>query len=59
MPVVPRCNINVKVDEDGNKQIDYVEHPNTTKSFLNFSKLDIARDVKESVCKLIDPKQEK
>ena len=58
VPVVPRSNLNIKVDEDGNKHISYEDFPNTMTSFTNYSKMDIARDIKETVCKLIDIKQE-
>mmetsp|Transcript_56693 Transcript_56693/g.64972 ORF Transcript_56693/g.64972 Transcript_56693/m.64972 type:complete len:422 (+) Transcript_56693:32-1297(+) len=56
--VVPRSLLNVKSDEEGTKKVEYVDYPNTTKSYLNYMKLDIARDAKETLCRLVDVKQE-
>ena len=56
--VVPRSLLEVKVDEEGNKRVEYNDYPNTTKSYLNYMKMDIARDAKETLCRLNDVKQE-
>ena len=57
-PVIPRSLLDIKIDEESNKRVEYLDYPNTTKSYLNYMKLEIARDAKETLCRLNDVKQE-
>jgi len=57
IPIVPRHYLNVRMDGE-NKLVDYVEHPNTHFSFDKFCKAEIARDIKESCCKLLENRNE-
>ena len=59
VPLTPRYKISVKVDADNKKIISYLDAPNTHPSYENYFKLEIARDIKENVCKIYDTKEQK
>jgi hypothetical protein len=51
--------LNWKVDQEGKKCLaGHIEFPNTTKSFEKYCKMEIVRDVKESVCRIAIDKSE-
>jgi len=56
-PIVPRHYLNVRMDGE-NKIADYVEYPDTHFSFDKFCKVEIARDIKENCCKLLENRNE-
>lgn len=47
------------MDQEGKKSLaGYVDFPNTTKSFEKYCKMEIVRDIKESVCRIAVDKGE-
>lgn len=49
----------MQVDKENKKgPASYLSFPNTTQSFNRFSKLEIARDIKENICKILVEKTE-
>ena len=52
VPVKPRYSFNVKFDAENKRTVEYTEYPGTHPSFAHFSKMEIARDVKEHLCRL-------
>lgn len=56
-PIVPRHYLDVTVDGE-NKIINPAENPNIHFSYDKFCKAEIARDIKESVCKLLENRSE-
>lgn len=56
-PIVPRHYLDVTVDGE-NKMVNPAENPNIHSSFDKFCKAEIARDIKESVCKLLENRSE-
>ena len=57
-PIVPRHYLNIQVDGE-QKVVEKVECPNLTRSFDMFCKTEIVRDLKETTCRLLDPKGDK
>jgi len=56
-PIVPRHYLKTRLEGE-NKISDYVEWPNTHFSFDKFCKAEIARDIKETCCKLLENRNE-
>lgn len=56
--VIPRHYLDVKVEGE-TKTAERIECANMTDSFNTFSKIEIIRDLKENVCRFLDPKGDK
>jgi actin-like protein 6A len=57
IPIVPRYNVQVKVDAENQKKYDYVEYGNTHPNYEYYCKMEIARDIKENIVRIMsDPK---
>jgi len=59
IPITPRYKLNIKVPEE-NKKIIEINDVKLHPSLHDYHIMEIAKDIKESICKIInDPKQEK
>lgn len=54
--IIPRHFCKYKVEGEVKSGVEYVDYPHTQQSFIEFSKAEIARDLKESTCKFYDYK---
>jgi hypothetical protein len=52
--VKPRYSFNVKFDAENKRIVEYNDFPGTHHSYVNYCKMEIARDVKEHLCRLAD-----
>lgn len=55
VPIIPRHYLKVNVEGE-TKTAEIISHPNTHPSFDHYTKSEIARDIKENVCRILDPK---
>jgi len=58
VPIIPRHYLKVNVEGE-TKTAEIISHPNTHPSFDHYTKSEIARDIKENVCRILDPKGDK